>query len=77
MKVNKTMYGNNECVPDKLLENFLLSNPGIKNHMNRQVVAPDLVFPQSLLGFVRLRSISQVAMYDIASSDVRIASSDV
>ncbi len=27
--------------------------------------------PMTVLGFVRLRSISQVAMYDIASSDVR------
>ncbi len=26
---------------------------------------------EGMLGFVRLRSISQVAMYDIASSDVR------
>jgi hypothetical protein len=47
MEVNKTMYGNNECVPDKLLENFLLSSPGIRNHMNQQVAAPDPVFPQS------------------------------
>jgi hypothetical protein len=47
MEVNKTMYGNNECVPDKLLENFLLSSPGIRNHMNGRVVAPDPVFPQS------------------------------
>jgi hypothetical protein len=44
MEVNKTMYGNNECVPDKLLEIFLLSCPGIRNHMNWQVVAPDSVF---------------------------------
>ncbi len=29
-EVNKTMYGNNECVPDKLLDTFLLSSPGIK-----------------------------------------------
>jgi hypothetical protein len=47
MEVKKTMYGNNECVPDKLLEIFLLSCPGIRNHMNRRVVAPDPVFPQS------------------------------
>ncbi len=34
MEVNKTMYGNNECVRDKILEIFLLSSPGIRNHMN-------------------------------------------
>ncbi len=47
MEVNKTMYGNNECVPDKLLDIFLLNSPGIRNHMNRQVGAPDPVFPKS------------------------------
>jgi hypothetical protein len=41
------MYGNNEGVPDKLLVIFLLSSPGIRNHMNQQVGAPDPVFPQS------------------------------
>jgi hypothetical protein len=40
MEVNKTIYGNNEGAPDKLLIIFLLSNPGIRNHMNRQVGAP-------------------------------------
>ncbi len=34
MEVNKTMYGNNEDVPDKLFDIFLLSSPGIRNHMN-------------------------------------------
>ncbi len=29
------------------LEIFLLSSPGIRNHMNQQVGAPDPVFPQS------------------------------
>ena len=47
MKVNKTIYGNNGYVPDKLLDISFLSCPGIGNHMNRQVVAPDPVFPQS------------------------------
>jgi hypothetical protein len=47
MEVNKTMYGNNEDVPDKLLVIFLLSSPGIRNHMNWQVGAPDPVFSQS------------------------------
>jgi hypothetical protein len=41
------MYGNNEGVPDKLLAIFLLSSPGIRNHMNRQVGALDPVFSQS------------------------------
>jgi hypothetical protein len=47
MEVNKTMYGNNEGVLDKLLVILLLSSPGIRNHMNWQVGAPDPVFPQS------------------------------
>ncbi len=45
--MNKTIYGNNEDVPDKLLDTFLLSSPGIRNHMNQQVGVPDPVFPQS------------------------------
>jgi hypothetical protein len=45
MEVNKTMYGNYEGVPDKLLVIFLLSSPGIRNHMIRLVGAPDPVFP--------------------------------
>ncbi len=45
--VNKTIYINNGDVPDILLNMFLLSCPGIRNHMNRQVVGPDPVFPQS------------------------------
>ncbi len=40
MVVNKTIYGNNGDVPDKLLNTFLLSSPGIKNHMNWQVICP-------------------------------------
>jgi hypothetical protein len=47
MVLNKTIYGNNGDVPDKLLNIFLLSSPGIRNHMNRRVVAPDPEFPQS------------------------------
>jgi hypothetical protein len=48
MEVNKTIHGNNKDVPDnKLLDIFLLSSSGIRNHMNRQVRARDPVFPQS------------------------------
>ncbi len=47
MEVNKTIYGNNGDVPDILLNMFLLMCPGIRNHMNWWVVAPDPVFPQS------------------------------
>jgi hypothetical protein len=36
MEVNKTIYGNNGYVPDKLLDIFLLSCPEIRNHMNRR-----------------------------------------
>jgi hypothetical protein len=35
MVVNKIIYGNNGDVPDKLLNMFLSSSPGIRNHMNR------------------------------------------
>jgi hypothetical protein len=31
---NKTIYVNNEDVPDKLLDIFLLGSSGIRNHMN-------------------------------------------
>ena len=34
MVVKKTIYGNNGEVPDKLLNMFLSSSPGIRNHMN-------------------------------------------
>jgi hypothetical protein len=47
MEVNKTIYGTNEDVPDKILDIFLLSSPGIRNHMNQRVGAPDPVLPQS------------------------------
>jgi hypothetical protein len=47
MEVNKTINGNNGDVPDILLNMFLLSCPGIRNHMILQVVTPDLVFPKS------------------------------
>jgi hypothetical protein len=47
MVVNKTIYENNGDFPDILLNMFLLSSPGIRNHMNWQVLAPDPVFPQS------------------------------
>jgi hypothetical protein len=36
VEVNKTMYGNNKDVPNKLMDIFLLSSPGIINHMIRQ-----------------------------------------
>ncbi len=47
MVVNKTIYQSNGDVPDILLNMLLLSSPGIRNHMNWQVVAPDPEFPQS------------------------------
>jgi hypothetical protein len=47
MEVNKTIHGNNEDFPGKLLVIYLLSSPGIRNHMNQQVGAPDPVFLQS------------------------------
>ncbi len=47
VEVNKTMYGNNQDVPNKLIDIFLLISPGIINHMIRQGEATDPVFPQS------------------------------
>ncbi len=47
MEVNKTIHGNNGDAPDKLMDIFLLSSLGIRNHMNRRMVAPDPEFPQS------------------------------
>ncbi len=47
IEMNKTMYGNNEDIPDKLLDIFLLSRSGIRNQMNWWVGAPNPVFPQS------------------------------
>ncbi len=40
------MYGNNEHVPRKLMDIFVLGSPGIKNHTIRQVGATD---PDSLI----------------------------
>ncbi len=47
MVVIKTIHGNDGDVPDIPVNMFLSSSLGIRNHMNRQVVAPDNVFPQS------------------------------
>jgi hypothetical protein len=71
MEVNKTIYGHNKDVPDKLLDIFLLSSSGIKNHMNWQVGAPDPVFPQSywtILNkqeFIIHNSVTQPAQYSL------------
>ncbi len=46
MVVNKTIYGHNGDVPDILLNMFLSSSPGIRNHMNLQVGASDPVILQ-------------------------------
>jgi hypothetical protein len=71
MVVNKTIYGNNGSVPDILLNMFLFSSPGIRNHMNRQVIAPDPVFPQSyqtILNkqeFIIHNSVTQLVQYSL------------
>ncbi len=73
MEVNKTIYGNNGYVPDQLLEIFLLSCPGIRNHTNRQVVAPDPVFPQSYRTiinkqeFIIHNSVTQPVQYSLST----------
>ncbi len=46
MVVNKTIHGNNGDVPDILLNMFLSSSQGIRNHMNLQAGASDPVILQ-------------------------------
>ncbi len=71
MEVNMTIYGNNGDVPDILLNMFLSSSPGIRNHMNQQVVAPDPVFPQSYQtilnkqGFIIHNSVTRPVQYSL------------
>jgi hypothetical protein len=71
VEVNKTMYGNNEDVSDKLLDIFLLRSPGIINHMIQQVGATDPVFPQSyqtILNkqeFIIHNSVTQLVQYSL------------
>jgi hypothetical protein len=73
MVVNKTIYGNNGGVPDKLLNMFLSSSREIRNHMNRQVVAPDPEFPQSyqtILNkqeFIIYNSVTQPVQYSLST----------
>ena len=73
MIVNKTVYGNNGDVPDIFLNMFLSSSPGIRNHMNRQVRAPDPEFPQSyqtILNkqeFIILNSVTQPVQYSLST----------
>jgi hypothetical protein len=73
MEVNKTICGNNGYVPDKLLNIFPLSCPGIRNHMNRQVVAPNNVFPQSYRTiinkqeFIIHNSVTQPVQYSLST----------
>ncbi len=73
MEVNKTIYGNNGYVPDKLLDIFLLGCPGIRYHMNHQVVAPDPVFTQSyqtILNkqeFIIHNSVTQPVQYSLST----------
>ncbi len=73
MEVNKTTYGNNDCVLDKLFEIFLLSSPGIRNHMNPQVVAPDHIFPESYQTIINKQDIifhngvTQLVQYSLST----------
>ncbi len=73
MVVNKTIYGNNRDVSDILLNMFLLSSPGIRNHMNRQVIAPDPVIQksyQTILNkqeFIIHNSVTRPAQYSLST----------
>ncbi len=72
MVVNKTVHGNNADVPDILLNMFLSSSPGIRNHMNRQVGAPDPEIPQSYQtilnnqGFLIHNSVTRSIQYSLS-----------
>jgi hypothetical protein len=73
MVVNKTIHGNNGDVPDILLNMFLSSSPGIRNHMNWRVVAFDPEFPQSsrtILNkqeFIIHNSVTQLFHYSLST----------
>jgi hypothetical protein len=73
MEVIKTIYENNEVVPDKLLDIFLLSSPGIRYHMNWLVGDPDPVFPQSYQTiinkqeFIIHNSVTQSVKYSLST----------
>ncbi len=73
MEVNKTIYRNNGYVRDKPLDIFFLSCPGIRNHMNRQVITPDQVFPQSYLTilnkqeFMIHNSVTRLVQYSLST----------
>jgi hypothetical protein len=73
MVVNKTIHGNSGDVPDILLNMFLTSSLGIRNHMNLQVGAPDPVFPQSYRTifnkqeFIIHNSVTRPAQYSLST----------
>jgi hypothetical protein len=73
MVVNKTIHGNKGDVPDILLKIFLSSSPGIRNHLNQQVVAPDPEFPQSYQtvlnkqDFIIHNSVTQLVQYSLST----------
>ncbi len=60
-------------IPDKLFDIFLLSCPGIGNYMNRRVVAPDTVFPQSYQTiinkqeFIIRNSVTRTVQYSLST----------
>jgi hypothetical protein len=80
---NKTIHGNNGDVPAIFLNMFLSSSPGIRNHMNLQVGAPDPViqrggltdplFPQSYWiilykqEFIIHNSVTQPVQYSLST----------
>jgi hypothetical protein len=72
MIVNKTISGNNGDVPDIFLNMFLSSSPGIRNHINWRVGAPDPEFPQSyrtILNnqeFIIHNSVAQPVQYSLS-----------
>jgi hypothetical protein len=68
-----TIHRNNGDVPDKLLNMFLSSSPGIRNQMNWHVVAPDPEFPQfyqTILNkqeFIIHNSVTQPVQYSLST----------
>jgi hypothetical protein len=73
VEVNKTMYENNEDVPRKHMDIFLLGSPGIINHMIRGGGFTDPVFPQSyqtilnIQEFIIHNSVTRPVQYSLST----------
>ncbi len=73
VEVNKILYGNNEDIPKKLMDIFLLGSPGIINHMILQGGFTDPLFTQSyqtILNkqeFIIHNSVTQLVQFSLST----------